>query len=262
MIRSLAVVVPAADEEARLPSCLDALDRARRCLRSCRPGIGFVRTVVVLDRCIDGSEAIARSRPWVDVARSDAGLVGAARARGADRVLGGYHGVLSDLWIANTDADSEVPPNWLVTMVDLADSGADLVLGTVMPDDLPHPLLHRWLDRHHLRDGHPHVHAANLGVRADAYIALGGWRPTAHGEDVDLVDRASARDLRIARSGAVPVRTSGRLRGRAPNGFADYLHRLGAGAEDGVAVQVTGGSRAVRQPVARPLARESAPPAA
>ena len=36
---------------------------------------------------------------------------------------------------------------------------------------------------------HGHVHGANLGVRADAYWRVGGFRPLHVGEDVDLVSR-------------------------------------------------------------------------
>ena len=41
--------------------------------------------------------------------------------------------------------------------------------------DSRRPLKKAWLSRHHLRDGHPHVHGANFGIRADTYLSLGGW---------------------------------------------------------------------------------------
>jgi hypothetical protein len=66
-----------------------------------------------------------------------------------------------------------------------AQSGAHLVLGTVIPDDGLLPAVHRaWLHRHQLREGHPHVHGANLGIRADSSLALGGWPQWPAGEDV------------------------------------------------------------------------------
>jgi hypothetical protein len=84
-----------------------------------------------------------------------------------------------------------------------------------------------WRDRHHLGDGHPHVHGANFGIRADAYRALGGWAPLASGEDVALARRArAAADLTTVSTGAIPVLTSSRLSGRAPHGFAAYLQDL------------------------------------
>jgi hypothetical protein len=78
-----------------------------------------------------------------------------------------------------------------------------------------------------LGDSHPHVHAANLAIRADGYAAIGGWRPLRSGEDEDLAARATAAGLRIHRTGRLPVRTSTRPYGRAPYGFSSYLRALG-----------------------------------
>jgi hypothetical protein len=65
--------------------------------------------------------------------------------------------------------------------------------------------------RHHLRDGHPHVHGANLGIRGDTYLALGAEPSLRAGEDVELVRRAmAAGHLRISRTAAIPVLTSPR----------------------------------------------------
>jgi hypothetical protein len=113
--------------------------------------------------------------------------------------------------------------------------GADLVLGTVLPGpDLLPAIRAEWLARHHLRDGHPHVHGANLGIRGDAYLALGGWRPLATGEDADLAGRAArAGYLRITRTASIPVITSVRSAGRTPGGFPGYLRAMGAEARPG-----------------------------
>jgi hypothetical protein len=115
-------------------------------------------------------------------------------------------------------------------MVAAARRGTDLVLGTVLPGPELSPAVRaRWLARHHLRDGHPHVHGANLGIRASAYLALGGWQPLATGEDADLAQRAAAAGyLSISRTAAIPVVTSVRRAGRAPRGFSNYLRALGA----------------------------------
>lgn len=76
-------------------------------------------------------------------------------------------------------------------------------------------------------EGHPHVHGANLGIRADVYEAIGGWSPLRTGEDAERVARAeSSKTVRILRTGQVPVWTSSRPVGRAPAGFADYLSAL------------------------------------
>jgi hypothetical protein len=109
---------------------------------------------------------------------------------------------------------------------------AHVVLGTVLPGPgLPAGMRAAWRSRHHLREGHPHIHGANFGIRADAYMALGGWPPLARGEDVDLARRAaSAGHLRVSRTASIPVITSSRTAGRAPGGFARYLSSLAASA--------------------------------
>jgi hypothetical protein len=72
------------------------------------------------------------------------------------------------------------------------------------------------------------VHGANLGIRGDAYLALGGWQPLVTGEDVDLARRAAlSGHLRVSRTASIPVVTSVRRVGRAPRGFSSYLRALG-----------------------------------
>ena len=84
-----------------------------------------------------------------------------------------------------TDADCAVPRDWLSFMVAEARCGTQVVLGTVLPGPgLSAALKAAWLGRHHLREGHPHIHGANFGIRADTYLTLGGWQPLSLGEDV------------------------------------------------------------------------------
>lgn len=156
--------------------------------------------------------------------------VGAARRAGARAALAGTHA--AELWLASTDADSEVPTGWLTGMLAEARHGAHVVLGTVLPaPDLCSEIRAEWLSRHHLRDGHPHIHGANFGIRGDAYAAVGGWQPLATGEDVDLARRAAQNShLKIARIASMPVVTSARWAGRAPRGFSSYLRALSAPA--------------------------------
>jgi hypothetical protein len=71
-----------------------------------------------------------------------------------------------------------------------------------------------------------HIHGANLGVSADAYVRAGGFKPLAFDEDIALVNALKATGARIAWSAAPRVRTSARLDSRACNGFGDYLRFL------------------------------------
>ncbi len=233
----IGVVVPAANEQARIGGCLEALVDAREHVLAADARVG-VRIVVVLDCCVDATAAAVGRHPGVEAVRCHAGQVGAARALGVRRLLAGCRAPWERIWLANTDADSRVPRDWMTTMLSHARGGAQLVLGTVWPDDeLDARHRQAWLARHRLRDGHRHVHGANFGIRADTYEVLGGWPPVDVGEDVMLARRAGGTaGVPIARTAAIPVTTSSRLMGRTPDGFAGYLRALvphasvGAGA--------------------------------
>lgn len=226
MIDRVGVVVPVRDEEERLPRCLDALEVAIARLTADR-GLP-VSAVVVLDRCTDGSRDIAMARRWVSTTSVEAGGVGVARAAGCAQVVC-VHGFqpTRSLWLASTDADSEVPADWLTRQIELADQGAEVVLGTVTVadwSDQPAGVARRWHASYDASDGHPHVHGANVGCRADAYLAAGGFLALSCDEDVALV--AALADRRIVSTGAIPVVTSARRHSRAQGGFADYLAQL------------------------------------
>ena len=228
-LRRVAVVVPARDEEELLPACLDSVEVARAALAHRRPDVEVV-VVVVLDRCTDGTSGVVAARGNVRGVWSDSGVVGAARAAGVAVALADVpEHVLPATWIACTDADTTVPAQWLWRQVELADEGADLVTGTVVPTDLPGGLFGRWRARHVLGEGHPHVHGANLGVRADAYLAAGGFPAEPVHEDVLLVEAVRATGRPWVATDATRVATSARRTGRVVGGgFAGYLRRLAA----------------------------------
>lgn len=227
MIRTIGVVIPVADEQELLARCLTAVQDSARELH-CRAAGVVVRVVVVLDACTDDSAGIASAFAAETVVVQER-RVGSARRAGCDRLVASGSAT-DELWLANTDADSLVPRDWLTGMFDEAEQGADVVLGTVRPEtDLPGGLLARWLNRHVRTSGHPHVHGANFGIRASAYQRLGGWPQLATGEDQVLADRAAAvPGVHVARTGRFPVATSARLNARAPYGFSSYLRGLAA----------------------------------
>ncbi|MCM2548000.1 glycosyltransferase [Burkholderia glumae] len=229
----IGVAIPAHNEARRLARCLAAAGAAAR-----HPALRGepVRIVVVLDSCSDASPRIA-ARHGVETVVVQARNVGAARAAGADLLL--RHGAR---WLAFTDADSRVAPDWLVAQLAL---GADAVCGTVAVGDWrghPASVVEAWRHRYRDADGHRHVHGANLGVSADAYLRAGGFPPLACDEDVALVERLAGAGARIAWSAAPRVTTSARTDPRARGGFGDTLAAwAGRGldtlrAENGVAM--------------------------
>lgn len=217
----IVVVIPAHNEADHLPGCLRALATAALCVSV------PVLTVVVLDSCDDGSEMLAgQFGPDVHFVSVDAGNVGAARAAG----FAYARGICDDgmqTWYATTDADSAVDADWLVRMTA---PGADMVLGVVrVPSwrSFPAEVARRYLRGYRSgRGGHQHVHGANMGFRAGAYWAVGGFRPLASGEDVELVERFTAAGRWIHRDSGLSVATSDRAEARAPGGFADHLKGL------------------------------------
>lgn len=226
----VAVVVPARNEEERLAACLLSIDAARTYLLRTVPRI-LVSVTVVLDRCTDRSAAEARSAPGVSVISGSFGSVGAARDAGVTFALGKSRSLPLRTWIANTDADTTVPRDWLVQHHRLG-SGHDLVLGTVRPTLTAdnRERLRLWSDAYVPDDGHHHVHGANLGIRGSTYQESGGFGPLEQDEDVSLVERAKAGGARWTASGALTVSTSSRTVGRVPAGFATYLSLLGRGS--------------------------------
>jgi hypothetical protein len=226
-IDQVLVVVPAHDEAELLGRQLAAIETAIRYAAWSRPRTSF-STTVVLDSCTDGSAAVTAGFRDVHAVEAELGRVGLARRLGVAEARRRYDARPERTWVACTDADSVVPRTWLTGQLDLAATGSRLVLGTVWPDpaEVETARLRRWWGRHHLRDGHPYVHGANLGFALDAYDRVGGFRGLTVGEDVDLVQRLRASGVSWTATSRLPVLTSGRLGGRAPAGFASYLVAL------------------------------------
>lgn len=251
-IRAVAVVIPARDEE----------DRIRACLRSVRaaldrlPSTVVIVVTVVLDRCTDATPDLvdALMRDWPGAVALRVVAAGGGRAvrttsgSGAVRVVAGTGvGALRDLgvrdaldrlaprpagsvWLLHTDADTVVPGDWALAHLALAAGGAAGVAGLA---DLTGELSEQGLRRHSrlvlagMRgDRHEHVYGANLGVRADAYLAQGGFTVDGSGEDQALWDGLGAAGYELATPTDLRVLTSSRTVGRARDGLADLLRDL------------------------------------
>ncbi len=225
--RTVGVVVPVHDEAELLPRCLAALRDAGDLA-----GVP-VHVAVVLDSCTDRSAAVVAAAGMLgaslhvlEIQRTN---VGAARAAGCALLLEQLGS--ADVWLATTDADSAVGPGWLRAQLRYAGAGYDAVVGTVTIDDWSayadeaqqaYARDYRW------QWGHRHVHGANLGVRAEAFLQVGGFASVGADEDVGLVAALVAARRPIAWADDVPVRTSGRRRGRAPGGMSRFLAALPA----------------------------------
>jgi glycosyltransferase involved in cell wall biosynthesis len=229
----IGVIVPAHNEEAEIGETVAAIRDAAE-----HPALGgeAVEVLIVLDSCADATGAIARFF-GVRTLAIDARNVGRARAAGADLLL-----AEGARWLAFTDADTRVSPDWLVRQLEL---GADAVCGSIGVDDWSVQGIHADALRTHFArtytdaDGHRHIHGANLGVSAAAYVRAGGFLPLACSEDVALVEALQQTGARIAWSAAPRVSTSARHDARARGGFGDTLLAvIAAGLNVGVVTQL------------------------
>jgi glycosyltransferase involved in cell wall biosynthesis len=232
MIKSrwhVCVLIPARNEQELLPRCLQSVFDACAALPT-----GMTSDVVVaVDSSTDRTQEIAESMlsgTGVVITTTFA-IVGRTRALAAETALMRYCGPLGQCWLANTDADCRVPRTWLIDQLSIASADVDAIAGTVDVDSFddhgPGVDL-RFRDTYliHPDGSHPHVHGANLGVRADAYLRAGGWGDLETAEDHDLWNRLQQAGSRRRSIGNMTVLTSGRRVGRAPKGFAGALIAL------------------------------------
>lgn len=239
------VAVPARDEEdsvaSTLLSVLAALHDATR--------HGLVRGThveVAAHRCRDATLPTALAAldgaTSARVVRDETSeTVGEVRHAAVLRGLAALDTVPAETWVFSTDADTLVGTGWVRRALLEADAaGAEAVVGLADLDGWRGPAearaaydevlaakMRQPLGPHQ----HDHVYGANLAVRADAYLACGGFPTRLHGEDQALVDRLDLAGRRVLRTGNVRVRTSGRLVGRAEHGLADHLRRIALAAE-------------------------------
>lgn len=213
----IGIIVPAHDEEERIEDCVESLVKA-----ATHPNLAgeSVEIIVVLDACTDITGQLARSLGARTV-NLRARNVGLARQAGARAALGA-----GARWLAFTDADTVVAPDWLAMQLALK---ADAVCGTVAVEDWGAygERMHRHFELTYTdADGHAHIHGANLGVCAAAYATAGGFLGLETGEDVALVEALRESGANIAWSRAPRVVTSVRPNYKAPNGFGATLERI------------------------------------
>jgi len=186
--------------------------------------------IVVDDASSDRTREIAESilRDEGVVISTTDGIVGSARSLAARTALSRYNGPTHLRWLANTDADCCVPETWLLDQLAIAETNVQAIAGIISVDNFSEhqtEVAERFRASYliHADGTHPHVHGANLGVRADAYLRAGGWSSLPTAEDHDLWNRLhTTGSLRVS-LGSVKVVTSGRRIGRAPLGFAQAL---------------------------------------
>lgn len=236
------VAIPARDEQRRI---VPALRGVLTAIRSAREDgqLGAAVVAVAAHCCSDETAQAARAE--LDAARdvrrlvwetSERGPVGRVRfglVRQARLLLPSINPQRT--WLFSTDADSRVPAQWITAGLAMADAArARAVVGLVDLDDQGlDPLVRAAHDRlvgSGLRtDGsHDHVYAANLAVRLDTYLHVGGFPAVGTGEEHGLVAAVRAAGHPVLTTQGWRVHTSSRTRGRARGGLGDLLGELAA----------------------------------
>jgi GT2 family glycosyltransferase len=261
-MRRCFVAVRVRDETERLPKCLNALAAQRD--QDGRPLVfGRFSVAIFANNCDDKSAELVRSLgrglPFPVRVVEASLLPDFAHAGGARREAMNQaddwlsERTESDGVILTTDADSQVPSDWIANNLAAIDAGADAVLGRVVLDEegdhLPQALHHRGLlesvyealltELSALLDPvdynpwphHATISGATLAVTREAYRRVGGLPCVPLGEDKALVAQLARIDARIRFCPDIEVTTSGRINGRAPGGVADTL-RLRSGDPD------------------------------
>lgn len=236
---AVGVILPVRNEEKRLGTALSALGAA---MGHSSLVAKALRLVVVLDSCHDSSASIARR--WSGllhrggagarcaIVRTRSANVGAARRLGAEFLLHRWGHLDPDqVWLATTDADSQVPAEWLARQVSYHEAGIGMWTGTVAVDDWSErsPALAGAWARRYRAEGVP-LHGASLGLSAGAYQCVGGFSNLPSGEDRALYQAVIQQGIKAIHDPSVPVVTSSRRIGRAPDGFAhalDVIERSG-----------------------------------
>ncbi|MDE1182529.1 glycosyltransferase [Paraburkholderia sp.] len=214
----IGVIIPAHNEAGSIARCVSSALAAARHQDLAGEA---VKVIVVLDSCSDDTGAIATAL-GADVIEITHRNVGFARAEGARCALDA-----GARWLAFTDADTVVPADWLVCQLAC---DAEAVCGVISVDDWTghsERVREDFLQTYRDADGHRHIHGANLGVSAAAYLRVNGFRALDSNEDVALVEALIADGATIAWTASTRVVTSARLDSRAPRGFGATLREVG-----------------------------------
>ncbi|KAA0997463.1 glycosyltransferase [Paraburkholderia panacisoli] len=213
----IGIIIPAHNEGRCIGKCVSAAMLAGRHMQLSGED---VQVTVVLDTCMDDTGQIAASlgAQIIEVVGRNVGM---ARASGARAALES-----GARWLAFTDADSVVPPDWLVQQLRCS---ADAVCGVISVHDwsghcdaVREDFLRTYCDA----DGHHHIHGANIGVAAAAYLRAGGFPLLESNEDVAFVQALIDTGATIAWTASTRVVTSARMDCRARRGFGATLREV------------------------------------
>ena len=237
------VAIPVKDEANRIGSCLAALSRQ---------SIPANHVVLLLNNCTDGTADIVRALPQgphrLHVIECE--LEGASASAGVARGLAMNYAasLLSEGVLLTTDADAEVPANWVETNLRAIDEGADAVCGRAVIDPVEALLIPPHLHEDDAREvaygrlldeiasivlpdpadpwpRHREESGASIAMSVAMFRRIGGLPSRPSGEDRALIALLRSLDALVRHDPHISVTVSGRIEGRARDGMADTIRR-------------------------------------
>jgi glycosyltransferase involved in cell wall biosynthesis len=237
------VAIPVRDEAKRIGNCLAALSR-----QSLPPS----HVVVLLNNCSDGTAAVVKALPETSYQLHilERQLAGSAASAGIARGMSLHHAasLIRDGLILTTDADGEVPADWIELNVDAIEKGADAVCGRAIIDPIEAFFIPQHLHDDDAREvayvqildqirsivlpdpadpwpRHQEESGASLAVTASIFRRIGGVPRLPSGEDRALIASLRMIDARVRHDPRISVVVSGRIEGRARGGMAETMRR-------------------------------------
>lgn len=242
------VAIPVRDEAERIGRCLAAL---------ARQSVPADHIVLLLNNCTDRTAEVIKQLPQahhrihiiecnLDEPLASAGFARALAMKHAASVAASTRN--EEAVILTTDADTEVPENWIEANLRAIEQGADAVCGMAVIDPLEALLIPRHLHEDDAREvaygrlldeiatlvlpdladpwpRHTEDSGASIAIRASVLRRVGGMPCLHSGEDRALIERLRSIDARVRHDPKISVVVSGRIEGRAQGGMADTMRR-------------------------------------
>jgi glycosyltransferase involved in cell wall biosynthesis len=237
------VAIPVRDEAKRIGNCLAALSRQ---------SVPAGHVVLLLNNCTDQTADVVKSLPQAAhrlhmIERrleGSSASAGVARGLAMDRAAS----LIRDGVILTTDADGEVPRNWIELNLKAIQQGADAVCGRAVIDPIEALLIPQHLHDDDAREvaygqlldqirsiilpdaadpwpRHQEDSGASLAITASMFRRIGGLPRLPSGEDRALIESLRSIDARVRHDLQISVVVSGRIEGRAGGGMADTIRR-------------------------------------
>jgi glycosyltransferase involved in cell wall biosynthesis len=240
------VAIPVRDEAERIGGCLASLARQT---------VPADHIVLLLNNCTDRTADVVRGLPKAHhrLHIIECNLNESLASAGFARALAMKHALAAssrneEAVILTTDADAEVPDNWVEANLRSIEEGADAVCGMAVIDPLEALFIPRHLHEDDAREvaygrlldeiasmilpdpadpwpRHTEDSGASIAIRASMLRRVGGMPCLPTGEDRALIGRLRLIDARVRHDPEISVVVSGRIEGRAQGGMADTMRR-------------------------------------